>query len=180
MSKWDYDKIKDMEYEPDRERYIGDDGSELKVTPFSNGTGYKYDYYDKSTYGNTQHNSTHVKANNDGSWEKTENSRDTGKQEKSSGIGCYLTTACMQHYKNNFDDNCHELTTLRWLRDNIVTSSDTCHYYEISPIIVESILKSYNHNVILSIIYEKMVLPCVEAVEHGNYEIAYKIYKECF
>ena len=31
MSSFDYDKIKDMEYDPDRGRYIGKDGSELKV-----------------------------------------------------------------------------------------------------------------------------------------------------
>lgn len=107
---WDNDKIKDMEYDPNRGRYVGADGSELKVTSFSNGSGYKYDYYDRSTYGNTQHNSSHIKADIDGSWERTDNNRDAGTQEKSSGTGCYLTTACMVHKSETFDDNCHELT----------------------------------------------------------------------
>ncbi|MBR6948945.1 MAG: hypothetical protein IKH54_02015 [Bacilli bacterium] len=50
MSDFDYDKIKDMEYDPLRGRYVGKDGSELRVTPFSDGTGYKYDYYESSSY----------------------------------------------------------------------------------------------------------------------------------
>ena len=51
MTDFDYDKIKDMEYNPNRGRYEGKDGSELRVTPYSNGNGYKYDYYPSSTYG---------------------------------------------------------------------------------------------------------------------------------
>lgn len=43
MSKFDYDKIKDMEYDPDRGRFVGKDGSEFKSTPYSDGSGYKYD-----------------------------------------------------------------------------------------------------------------------------------------
>ena len=41
------EKIKDMEYDLRRDRYIGKDGSEFKVTPYSDGTGYKMDYYGK-------------------------------------------------------------------------------------------------------------------------------------
>ncbi len=33
MSKFDYDKIKDMEYDTNRECYVGKDGAEFKVTP---------------------------------------------------------------------------------------------------------------------------------------------------
>lgn len=37
MSDWDNDKIKDMEYDPDRGCYVGENGDELHVTPYSNG-----------------------------------------------------------------------------------------------------------------------------------------------
>lgn len=39
-----------MVYDPERKRYIGKDGSEFRVTPHKDGSGYKYDYYDRSTY----------------------------------------------------------------------------------------------------------------------------------
>ena len=45
MENFDADKIKDMEYDPSRGRYVAKDGREFKSTPYSNGTGYKYDYY---------------------------------------------------------------------------------------------------------------------------------------
>ena len=56
MADFDYDKIKDMEYDPNRGCYVGKNGEEFHVTPYSNGTGYKYDYYDRSPYGNAPHN----------------------------------------------------------------------------------------------------------------------------
>ena len=34
MPNFDYDRIKGMEYDPERKRYIGKDGSEFKVTPY--------------------------------------------------------------------------------------------------------------------------------------------------
>ena len=51
MSNFDYDKIKDMVYDPERKRYIGKDGSEFRVTPHKDGSGYKYDYYSKNDRG---------------------------------------------------------------------------------------------------------------------------------
>lgn len=51
--------------------------------------------------------------------------------------GCYLTTACMHHYKNDFDDNCHELRVLRWARDNYISSEEIKHYYQVAPKIVK-------------------------------------------
>ena len=44
---------------------------------------------------------------------------------------CYLTTACMKYFQENFDDNCYELTVLRWFRDNFVSKEDIEHYYEV-------------------------------------------------
>ena len=170
MANFDYDKIKNMEYDSKRERQKKD-GNEFRVTPYSDGSGYKYDYYDKSTYGNATHNSTHVKADLNENWSKTDNNRDKGTQDKSSESGCYLTTACMKYFQENFDDNCYELTILRWFRDNFVSKEDIKHYYEVAPIIVE------NSSIIYDYIYDNIVDYCVEQIEQGNYDKAYNRYK---
>jgi hypothetical protein len=177
MSDFDYDKIKDMEYDPDRGRYVGKDGSEFKVTPFSDGSGYKYDYYDKSTYDNAEHNSTHVKSDLNENWERTDNNRDSGTQDKSSGSGCYLTTACMKNRQSDFEDSCIELMTLRWFRDNFVSKDEINHYYQIAPIIVDSINSLKDNNKIYNWIYENVVVTCVEAIKNGDYDFAYNRYK---
>ena len=177
MANFDYDKTKDMEYDPDRGCYVGKDGSELRVTPFSDGSGYKYDYYDRSPYGNAPHNSTHVKSDLNENWTRTDNDRDNGTQDKSSGSGCYLTTACMSYMQDNFNDNCDELMTLRWFRDNFVSKEDIQHYYDIAPIIVGKINSIPNNNNIYTWIYEYVVKPCVNAIKKKNYEFAYSRYK---
>lgn len=179
MSNFDYDKIKDMEYDPKRKCYVGKDGSEFKSTPYSDGRGYKYDYYDKSPYGNADHSSTHVKSDLNENWSRTNNDRSGGNnsQTHSSGSGCYLTTACMRYYLNNFDDNCYELTVLRWFRDNFVSKEDVKHYYDIAPVIVKAINEDENSGMIYDYIYDNVVDVCVEAIENGDYEFAYNRYK---
>ena len=177
MADFDYDKIKDMEYDPNRGCYVGKNGEEFHVTPYSNGSGYKYDYYDRSPYGNAPHNSTHVKSDLNENWSRTDNDRDNGTQDKSSGSGCYLTTACMNHMQDNFDDSCNELMTLRWFRDNFVSKEDIEHYYEVAPIIVETINKEEQSDIIYDYIYDNIVDYCVEQIEQGNYDKTYSRYK---
>lgn len=177
MSDFDYDKIKDMEYDPSRGRYIGKDGSELRVTPYSDGTGYKYDYYDSSTYDNAPHNSTHVTSDLNENWERTDNDRDNGTQSHSSGSGCYLTSACMKHMQEEFDDNCEELTILRWFRDKFVSEEDIKHYYKTAPVIVAAIDKLEDNKKIYEYIYENVVAACVKAIKNKDYDFAYKRYK---
>lgn len=63
--------------------------SEFKVTPYSNGTGYKMDYYGNTTYNNESHNSIHGKVDLNGNYDKTINDRDHGTQDYSSGSGWY-------------------------------------------------------------------------------------------
>lgn len=158
-------------------RYIGKDGSEFRVTPYKDGSGYKYNYYNKSTYGNTKHKSIHVNSDLNENWSKTDNDRDKGTQEKSSGSGCYLTTACMDHMQDNFDDSCNELMILRWFRDNFVNEEDIKHYYDVAPIIVAKINSIPENNKIYKWIYEQVVQPCVVAIQNKNYEFAYNRYK---
>ena len=91
---------------------------------------------------------------------------------------CYLTTACMKRYLNNFNDNCYELTLLRWFRDNFVSKEDIKHYYKIAPIIVGEIDKDNNNDIVYDYIYDNIVDYCVEQIENGNYAEAYKRYKD--
>ena len=91
---------------------------------------------------------------------------------------CYLTTACMKHLSESFDDNCHELTVLRWFRDNFVKEEDIELYYSIASAIVESIdsLPADKQDIIYKDIYTDIVSACVEFVENREYEKAYERY----
>lgn len=102
---------------------------------------------------------------------------------------CYLTTACMKHLSESFDDNCHELTVLRWFRDNFVKKEDIELYYIIAPEIVEHIdsLPADKQDIIYKDIYSGIVSACVELIENREYEKAYERYmnstlalKQCF
>ncbi len=92
-------------------------------------------------------------------------------------IKCYLTTACMRHFKENFDDNCYELQVLRWFRDNFVSERNKEYYYEMAPIIVKNIEKIDGNNKIYNYIYENVIDASVKAIEKGDYESAYNRYK---
>ena len=80
-------------------------------------------------------------AGKDSDWGRSESNdkENPDTDEVQSNGGCYLTTACMHQYKQNFDDNCHELMVLRWFRDNFVSLPDRFHYYKVAPKIVERI-----------------------------------------
>lgn len=92
--------------------------------------------------------------------------------------GCYLTTACMQHFAQQFNDKCYELQLLRWFRNNFVSEEDIAHYYEKAPIIVDAINQLPNNNFIYSQIYFDIIEYCVKAIEQGQYDMAYKRYKD--
>ena len=120
----------------------------------------------------------HVKSDLNENWTRTDNNRDDNTSNSSKGSGCYLTTACMKHYLNNFDDNCYELSVLRWFRDNFVSNEDIEHYYNTAPYIVEGIEKEDNKDIVYDYIYDNVVDYCVNAIENGNYIEAYKRYKD--
>jgi len=118
-------------------------------------------------------------AGEDPDWSRQESNSspnpDTGEVQSSGG--CYLTTACMQKYKENFDDNCHELTVLRWFRDKFIKLHEKYHYYKVAPKIVEGIDASKNREKYYHFIYEQVVRASVEAIEKGDYNFAYNRYK---
>lgn len=101
----------------------------------------------------------------------------SGGEKTSTDCRCYLTTACMRHKMEKFDDNCEELIILRWFRDKFVSKEDIQHYYKIAPIIVSAINELANNNEIFNYIYENVVSACVTAIKNGDYAFAYRRYK---
>ncbi len=155
-----------------------ENGKVIRVTEYgskkSNGkSGAKIDIY--SSDPQKKHNSVHIKVNTDNKTYEAITKID-GNKEPSSG-GCYLTSACMQHFQETFDDDCYELRVLRWFRDNFVSQEDIKHYYAVAPYIVEAIDTEKRSAVIYDYIYDTIVDYCVEQIVDGNYEEAYKRYK---
>jgi len=153
---------------------MADKDKKIEVKPYKNGGGAKIDIYSPDPK-NDPHDSIHIKINTEDGTFKTITKID-GKKETSSG-GCYLTSACMKHMQENFDDNCEELTILRWFRDNFVSEEDMNHYYNTAPIIVEAIDELKDNDSIYNYIYNNIVNACVVAIKNGNYEFAYNRYK---
>ena len=162
---------------PDRDKYgnyVNDEGVTIKITTDKKGNDHVSFYGDEV---DKPHDAVHVNVNYDKeTWDSTTHGPD--KSDTSSGSGsCYLTSACMKYFQENFDDNCYELTLLRWFRDNFVSKEDIEHYYEIAPIIVETINKEEQSGIIYDYIYANGVNYCVQQIERGNYDKAYNRYK---
>lgn len=154
--------------------YVNDKGVTIKINTDKNSNDHI------SFYGgevDKPHDAAHVNINYDKeSWSSTTHSSD--KNDTNSGSGsCYLTSACMKYFQENFDDNCYELTVLRWFRDNFVSKEDIEHYYEVAPIIVENINNEEKSDIIYNYIYDNIVDYCVVQIEQGNYDKAYSRYK---
>lgn len=94
--------------------------------------------------------------------------------------GCFITTACLHQFKNNFDDDCYELTELRFLRDTFVKiqhPEDVEEYYRIGPIIVDAINSQPDCEEIYADIYENLVMATI-SMSKVSFESAYKLYKD--
>ncbi len=153
------------------------DGTTIKVTGGGKKDSvsvsiYQGDYRDKDN-----HSATHININGQtGKGSIVEHGTKHSNPQKTD-TQCYLTTACMQHFQDEFDENCYELTVLRWFRDNFVAKEDITLYYEVAPIIVENIEILGENDKIYEYIYNHIVEPCVNAIENGDYDFAYNRYK---
>ena len=153
---------------------MADDKPIIKATtPNSSKYDTKIDVYTSDPRG--PHESIHITVSSDS---KSAHIIDTtnGSTEHTD-VKCYLTSACMKYFQEKFDDNCYELTVLRQFRDNFVSKDDIKHYYEVAPIIVEAINKEEKSGMIYDYIYDNIIDYCVEQIEQGNYEAAYRRYK---
>jgi hypothetical protein len=103
--------------------------------------------------------------------------KNAGEPKQETDTKCYLTTACMKHYMEEFDDNCYYLDILRWFRDNIVSIEDKELYYRIAPSVVSALDSLENANEVYEKIYYDIIQKCVWLIEYGKYQQAYNIYK---
>ena len=79
-------------------------------------------------------------------------------------------------------DDCDELTTLRWFRDNYLVKKANgkkliATYYKVAPFIVAEINKHPMRNKILKSLY-LIIQKCVNDIKSGNYEEAQICYTE--
>jgi len=124
-----------MAYNKDRKGWETKDGGLIRV----NGSGEKvridvYEGNERASGGHTRDSIHYDTSSGKGKID----SHNADKSSKSStDTSCYLTTACMKHFLDDFDDNCYELTVFRWFRDNFVSKEDIEHYYNIAPKIVD-------------------------------------------
>jgi hypothetical protein len=153
---------------------MADDKPIIKATtPNSSKYDSKIDFYTSNPRG--PHESIHIAVDSDS---KSAHIIDTTNGDtEHTDVKCYLTSACMEYFQDRFDDNCYELTVLRWFRDNFVSKEDIEHYYEVAPIIVETINKEEKSDMVYDYIYDNIVDYCVREIEQGNYEAAYIRYK---
>ena len=154
--------------------YVNDEGVEIRTSTDKYGRDH-IDIYDSCPAENPDHSSIHI--NYDSDTGKGTIVDTTSGEKETTDTSCYLTSACMKYFQENFNDNCYELTLLRWFRDNFVSKEDIEHYYEIAPIIVETINKQEQSGIIYDYIYDHVVNYCVQQIERGNYDKAYSRYK---
>lgn len=165
--KWD-----DLDFEKNTQHFINPKYNIYRCTNYEDIFPYEDDIYENLQEQKTENitkSKQKIESEND-----TERTKQTKTNQQS---GCYLTSSCMKHMKENFDDNCHELQVLRWFRDNFVSKDDICKYYEIAPLIVSNIEQLKDNEKIYDYIYKNIVLACVNAIEIGDYEFAYNRYK---
>lgn len=154
--------------------YVNNEGVEINVNTDKKGVDH-ISIYDSCPADNPDHGSIHINYDSDSG---TGTIVDTTNGDKeTTDVNCYLTTACMRYQMDKFDDNCEELTILRWLRDKFVSEEDIKHYYETAPIVVSSINDIENNSKIYDYIYKNVIKACVEAIKKGDYEFAYNRYK---
>ena len=176
-------KSRDLTYDPSKRKFTNDDNSVVFGSTISkDGKKLKYDFYESDgdffKNGNS-HKGTHINVDINGDWRSNTHNEDKSKKTSNSGSGgCYLTSACMEHYQSVFDDNCEELSILRWFRDSFVSKDDIDHYYRVAPLIVDAIDSSPDNDTVYSHIYNHIIKPCVDAIKNGDYSFAYQRYKD--
>lgn len=97
--------------------------------------------------------------------------------------GSYITSACLAALRQNFDDACYELKTLRHFRDTWLKQNyphEIRQYYRQAPLVVKAIDRLGNHMDIYRMIYGNMVMPSVRAIENNDPEKAHEIYRRCY
>jgi hypothetical protein len=101
-----------------------------------------------------------------------------GQNNDGCSCGCFLTTACCDFM--GLPDDCDELATLRWFRDNYLVKLPhgkelALLYYQVAPTVVKRINRHWNRDEILAYLY-KIIITCVGNIKSRNYLAALHIY----
>lgn len=92
---------------------------------------------------------------------------------------CFITTACVT--ERRMADDCDELNTLRYLRENYMRTTsqggELLKEYDIlGPSIVAAIATCENRSAIYNYLYQHMIMPSVAMIKKGNYQEAVDLY----
>ena len=94
---------------------------------------------------------------------------------------CYITTAVCDTL--GLPDDCHELTTLRWFRDEVMERTqagreEVAEYYKTAPKIVKAINERPDSDALYRRLYLTSIQPAVLAVRLGHMQAAHALYCE--
>ncbi len=94
---------------------------------------------------------------------------------------CYITTAVCDTL--GMPDDCDELTTLRWFRDEVMERTlagrkEVAEYYKIAPKIVKAINERPDSDALYRCLYLTSIHPAVLAVRRGHMQEAHALYCE--
>ena len=92
---------------------------------------------------------------------------------------CYITTACVK--AASLPEDCEVLQTLRDFRDNHIRNLPNGSrliqaYYDTAPQIVAAIERKPNSNDLFKRLFDTEIVPTVEMVRQGDYDLALKKY----
>lgn len=159
--------------------HINDEGVYIKAHVTENGK-IDFDFYSDSP--DNLHSAVHTsfKETEDGYRLRSgsHNEDRSEKEDTTTDLKCFLTTACMRYMEKNFRDDCYELEALRWFRDYYVLEEDKKQYYEIAPLIVEAINNEKYGSLVYEYIYENLIEKCLFYINNGQFEKSYCLYKK--
>lgn len=94
---------------------------------------------------------------------------------------CYITTAVCDTL--GLPDDCDELTTLRWFRDEVMERTqagreEVAEYYRTAPKIVKAINERPDSDALYRRLYLTSIQPAVLAVRRGHMQAAHTLYCE--
>ena len=92
--------------------------------------------------------------------------------------GCFITTACFRHY--NLPDNCYQLQTLRFFRDNYLRNEKNGSelirkYYSVAPALVKLLNEHPDKNIFFKNIFQQINTAC-SFIESNENAKAKKLY----
>lgn len=95
--------------------------------------------------------------------------------------GCYITSAVCETL--GLPDDCYTLQTLRKFRDSYMLATNVRRtyvqeYYATAPKAVSVIKEKENAKEIFAQLYSDYILPALLAIEQGNLDRAFKIYRQ--